>query len=255
MYDNLIGDVDVQGFKPAHQKRSRDLALKLLAGGLELLETHDFDTLSIERLCAHTNVTIGSFYARFETKDAFVQTMQRLVVQQAREWSIQNYVPGRVPDDSLAHLLAWFVKATVNWYRRNEGLVRASLRRASSDPKSWTPLRELGQMQVDQMLPLINRMLGAKPTSERDDAIRFAFQVMNGTLNNMVLINPGPFSIHHANTPRMLASTVLKLISDIPDVCALDEKGKSYSAMRPTVGKARKIVTKNRQVAKRRSRE
>lgn len=215
MTAGLIGDLDVEGLKPAHQKRSRELVSKLLAGGLELLNTHDFDTLSIEKLCAHTNVTVGSFYARFETKDAFVLTMQRLVVEQAREWSAQNYVIGRVPDDNLAHLLGWFVKGTVNWYRRHEGLVRASLRRASSDPTSWTPIRELGQMQLDQMLPLINGKLGTEPTPERDDAIRFAFQVMNGTLNNMIQINPGPFSVHHPNTSRLLARTMLKLIADL----------------------------------------
>ncbi len=214
MDDGLIGDLDVQGLKPAHQKRSRDLVAKLLTGGLELLKSHDFDTLSIERLCAHMDVTIGSFYARFETKDAFVLTMQRLVVEQAREWSTQNYVEGRVPNDSLAHLLAWFVKGTVHWYRKHEGFVRASIRRSASDPAAWTPIRELGQMQSDLMLPHIRLMLRSKPSAEQEDAIRFAFQMMNGTLNNMVLINPGPFSINHKDTHRLLAGAMLKLIED-----------------------------------------
>ncbi|MEQ1648912.1 MAG: helix-turn-helix domain-containing protein [Hyphomicrobiaceae bacterium] len=214
MNDGLISGLNVDGLKPAHQKRSRDLIIKLVDGGLEMLSDHDFDTLSIERLCAHTQVTIGSFYARFDSKEAFVLTLQRVAVEQARSWSKKNYVPGRIPNDSLAHLLAWFVKGTVNWYRRNEGLVRASLRKASSDPRAWTPIRELGRMQLDQMLPHINWMLGTEPTKERDDTVRFAFQVMNGTLNNMVLINPGPFSIHHPETPHLLARAMLKLIEN-----------------------------------------
>ncbi len=204
--------LQVEGLKPAHQKRSRDLVLRLLNGGFELLETSDFDALSIERLCAHTDVTIGSFYARFETKDAFVNAMQRLVVAQARAWIAENYAPGRIPDDSLGHLLAWFVKGVVHWYRKHEGLVRAFLHKAAQDPAAWTPIRELGKLQLNQMLPHINACLGGRRSAARDNTIRFAFQIMNGTLNNMVLINPGPFSIHHSQTSRHLANAMLQLI-------------------------------------------
>jgi AcrR family transcriptional regulator len=212
MDDALLGKLDVDGLKPTHQKRSRDLVLKLLNGGLELLRTTDFDNLSIDRLCDHTDVTIGSFYARFETKDAFVEAMQKLVVAQARERISKSYTAGRVPNDSLAHLLAWFVKGTVTWYRENEGFLRASLRRAASDPTAWTPIRDLGEMQVDRMLPHILAQLGKTAAKEQDSNIRFAFQIMTGTLNNMVLINPGPFSIHHPQTSRRLADVMVRLI-------------------------------------------
>ncbi len=239
MDDQLIEDLSVQGLKPAHQKRSRDLVAKLLTGGLELLKTHDFDTLSIERLCAHTDVTIGSFYARFDSKDAFVQAMQRLAVEQARDWSKRVHGAGQVPNDSLAHLLAWFVKGIVHWYRMHEGLVRASLRRSASDPAAWTPIRELGQMQLDLMLPRIRAVHGGKPNAARDSAIQFAFQVMNGTLNNMVMINPGPFSIQDPKTSRMLAHTMARLIEDPPNLTALER------AISPREGKAGK-ATKRR---------
>lgn len=218
MDDALIDMLDVEGLKPTHQKRSRDLVLKLLVGGLELLETNDFDSLSIERLCDHTAVTVGSFYARFETKDAFVEAMQKVAVAKARDLIAKSYTRGRVPDDSLAHLMAWFVKGTVNWYRENEGLLRASLRRATSDPTAWTPLRDLGELQFDRMLPHFVSMLGETAARERDANIRFAFQIMSGTLNNMVLINPGPFSVHHPHTSRRLADVMVRLIESRPNI-------------------------------------
>ena len=110
--------------------------------------------------------------------------------------------------------MAWFVKGVVLWHRQHEGLIRASLRRAASDQTAWTPFRELSDMQFDQMLPLINTMLGPKQAADRESAIRFAFQILRSTLYNMVLIGPGPFSIHHASTPRLLATAMLKLIED-----------------------------------------
>jgi len=42
--------------------------------------------------------------------------------------------------------------------------------------------------------------------------VLFAFQIMHGTLNNMILINPGPFTIHHPNTGRMLATAMRNLL-------------------------------------------
>ena len=98
------------------------------------------------------------------------------------------------------------------WYRHNEGLVRACLRRAGSEPSIWTPMCELGEQQVSLALP---RVLDLKPEltnrSEKQYAL-FAFQILHGTLNNMILINPGPFSIHHPNTGRMLAAAMFNLI-------------------------------------------
>ena len=55
-------------------------------------------------------------------------------------------------------------------------------------------------------------LLGRPTTKADEDAIRFAFQILSGTMNNMVLINPGPFSIHDDATPRMLSRAMLKLI-------------------------------------------
>jgi hypothetical protein len=43
--------------------------------------------------------------------------------------------------------------------------------------------------------------------------VRFGFHVLFGTLNNMVLVNPGPFTIHDEATPRLLTETLARLIS------------------------------------------
>ena len=110
------------------------------------------------------------------------------VVEDARRELVVAYASDKLPRDSLAHLLNWIAKGGVAWIRQYEGLVRASLRRASSDRQSWTPMRELGRMHVAQALPHILRFAGPRA----DEAtVRLAFQMMYGTLNTMVLIDPG----------------------------------------------------------------
>ena len=209
--EQLIATVRIAGLRPTQQQRSRELVVRLMNEGLALLEKHDFESLSIETLCQRCEATVGSFYARFAGKDAFVDALQRLVVEDARRDLAASYASKRLPRDSLVHLLAWIAKGGVVWMRRHHGLVRASLRRASGDRRSWTPMRELGRLHVEHALPHIER-LAPRRDARLEDRIRFAFQMLYGTLNNMVLIDPGPYSLRDARTPRLLAAAMQRLI-------------------------------------------
>lgn len=208
----LIADMQVPGLRPTQQQRSRELVVRLMNEGLELLREHDFESLSIETLCARCDATVGSFYGRFENKEAFVDALQRVVVEDARRELAAAYASAKLPKDSLAHLLNWITKGGVAWIRRYEGLVRASLRRASTDRKSWTPMRELGRIHVEHALPHIVRLVGQRAAPGLEERVRLAFQMVYGTLNTMVLIDPGPLSLAHPETPRRLAAALQRLI-------------------------------------------
>ncbi len=208
---SLVSGLDIPGMRPARQKRSRELVGDLLRAGLELLKDRDFDRLSIADLCAATGITVGSFYARFDGKESYLQALQRAVVAETERAMERDYRAGPWPR-GLAGFVEWVVSASVTWNRRYEGLIRASLRQAGRDPAAWTPLRDLGRTRVAHALPIALSLLGRPPTQADEDTIRFAFQILSGTMNNMVLINPGPFSIHDEATPRMLSRAMLKLI-------------------------------------------
>jgi AcrR family transcriptional regulator len=208
----LVADLDIPGMRPARQRRSRELVGELLRAGLELLKDRDFDRLSIADLCAATSITVGSFYARFDGKDSYLQALQRAVVAETERAMARDYRAGVAWPRGLAGFIDWVVGTAVTWNRRYEGLIRASLRQAGRNPAAWTPLRELGRTRVAHALPIALSLLGRPPTKADEDAIRFAFQILAGTMNNMVLINPGPFSIHDEATPRMLSRAMLKLI-------------------------------------------
>jgi hypothetical protein len=73
-------------------------------------------------------------------------------------------------------------------------------------------MRELGELQVSLALPRVLDLVPARAIRAEKQYVLFAFQILHGTLNNMILINPGPFSIHHPNTGRMLAAAMFNLI-------------------------------------------
>jgi AcrR family transcriptional regulator len=210
--EHLIAEAAVPGLRPTQQQRSRELVVRLMNEGLALLRDHDFDSLSIEALCARCEATVGSFYGRFESKEAFIDTLQRLVVADARRYLDATYASGRVPDDSLPHLLGWICKGGVRWYRDHEGLVRACLRRATHDRRTWTSLREVGRLHVTHALPRIVALSSPEPGTALQERIAFAFQMLYGTLNNMVLIDPGPVSLRQASAAGTLAAAMQQLI-------------------------------------------
>lgn len=212
MDEQLIADLSVDGMRPAQQRRTRELVVRMFETGRELLRDRDFDSLSIEDLCKGAGTTVGSFYARFESKEVFITALQRVVVDETTLRMESDYASQRVPDDSLEHLLSWVTKGAAVFYRANEGLVRASLRQTSREPHAWTPMRVLGQTQVRLAAPRIMALVEKPLRSGMSEAIQFAFQILHGTLNNMVLIDPGPFAIHDTGTPRMLATAMLRLI-------------------------------------------
>lgn len=212
MDEQLILDCELPGVRPIRQQRTRELVIRFFRQGVLLLNEFDFEDLSIETLCERCDTNVGSFYGRFESKEAFVNALQWVAVEDARRKMLVEFASAGVPTESAQALLYWVAGRTVAWYRLNVGLVRASLRNMGTEPKQWAPLRELGQQQMSLAVPLIVAALGGDASEKRVQRVRFAFQMLYGTLNTMILINPGPFTVQHRETPALLANAMLHLM-------------------------------------------
>jgi AcrR family transcriptional regulator len=212
----ILDRLDLPGVFPARQGRSRAVMLALMERALTMLQTRSFAELSVADLCAEEGCTIGSFYARFESKEAFLRAVQHAVIAEARRNIEARLTTERFAGVPLRSVVTRIVEGTVRLARRHEGLIRASLRAVQDDPAAWSPLRELGHLQAERAAPILLDNLG-RPASKADaERVRFAFQVLFGTLNNMVLVNPGPFTIHDAETPCLLTETLTRLIETEP---------------------------------------
>src|SRR3977135_4182205 len=74
-------DLDFPGVTPSRQKRSRETTSALLKAGAEMLRTHSLAELSIEALCREVGATVGAFYSRFESKDAYFNALMALAAR------------------------------------------------------------------------------------------------------------------------------------------------------------------------------
>ena len=97
------------------------------------------------------------------------------------------------------------VSAVVETFRRRPGFLRAALRKSLGDPSVWEPLRAHGHFVADQFVARLSRDTGRHPSPDGEMRIRFAFQIMNGTLINALVNAPGPLQIDH---PTLTAELV-----------------------------------------------
>lgn len=215
---------ELPGVRPGTQKRSKELVDRLFATALELLKDRGFDELTIDELCTAAGATVGSFYARFDNKQAFVLALQHLVYERTMRSLATDRATGRVPLTDLDTLVEWICHGTVVWFQRYEGFIRASSKLTSVDPAAWEPLRALGAEKTAWCLPTLRQLAGDKAGRGFEFAVRSALQVLHGTLNNIVLIDPGPLRLHDASTPRFLSSMMLYSIRggmSVPPVAAI----------------------------------
>jgi AcrR family transcriptional regulator len=195
------------GVRPALQKRSRESRDRLFGAGRQLLEQMDLDAVSIADLAKKAGSSVGAFYLRFENKDAFFRAMisDILATEQA---ALEAIYQG--PSDGA--IIEAFVKKTIQSFRHNTGVLRSALRKGMEDPSVWEPIRQFGQTESDLLVKKLRAALGRRLSNDEELRIRFAAQVLYGTLINALLHRPAPLLLEsdrlEAELIRVVRSTM-----------------------------------------------
>jgi AcrR family transcriptional regulator len=178
---------DLPGILPTQQRRSQETTVALLEAAAVMLRERSLDELSLEDLCKSVGVTIGAFYGRFESKDAFFSALMSLAASRALA-----AIRAAVDDEDnlgtgLEKACRRVVEVAVDVVRRNVGVVRAALQYESTYPERWGTIRATGDAMVELATPLLLARMGRGRSAAKTRSIGFAFQVTFGTLLNAVL--------------------------------------------------------------------
>jgi AcrR family transcriptional regulator len=193
------------GLLRAVQPRALATRDALLKAGRRLLDERDFEALSIADLASANRLSVGSFYGRFRDKEAYFALLQELVVAEWVDEARREFDPDRLrglaPEDVIARVSVHIV----GLFREDRGFIRASLKHASTHPSSWTPLKRAGAAFASDIAALLAPRLGHLPRPARAARVRFAMQVLYGTLVNAVLNDPGPLVLADPRLEKELA--------------------------------------------------
>ena len=206
------GHFDFPGVTPSRQKRSREMTAALLQAGAEMLRGRCLAELSIEALCGEVGATVGAFYSRFESKEAYFNALIELAARDG-EGRLTRLSPKRpLPDHDLAGLSRLFVHGLIAWSRSHEGVLRAALQHDDTRPDRWNTFKRLARATTAGATPPLLRAMGRGREAAKTRGIAFGFQVVLGTLVNAILNDPGPLSLHDDEMAARLSGCLLKLL-------------------------------------------
>jgi AcrR family transcriptional regulator len=187
---------DLPGILPTRQRRSQETTVALLEAGAELLRGCAFDELSIDELCARVGVTIGAFYGRFESKDAFFSALMSLASRRCLAAIDEAVANDDRLEASLEAACRDVVAVVTNVIRRNEGVLRAAMQYKAVQPARWVTVSQTGSGIIERSMPLLLARMGRGRKVAKQRTIGFAFQMVFGTLINAVLTKPKLVTLH-----------------------------------------------------------
>ncbi|WP_426609475.1 TetR/AcrR family transcriptional regulator [Bradyrhizobium sp. McL0616] len=205
-----LRDFDLPGVAPSRQKRSQETTLALLRAGADMLRRRSLAELSIEALCAEVGATVGAFYSRFESKEAYFNALMALAARDGEQRLVEIRRPS--PQTGLDKRCHIVISGIIAWMRNHEGVLRAALQHDDTRPDKWTTFKALAQATTKRATPLLLPAMGKGRKAAKTRAIAFGFQVVLGTLVNAILNDPGPLSLRSKEMETRLAGCLLLLL-------------------------------------------
>lgn len=176
--------------RPVKQRRGRDTRDRLLAAGQRLIAKHDIDAIPVAEIARAAKCSVGAFYQRFHDKEAFFRALIAQYVTEGRATTLALFE--RFDDDRLIGAL---IEIYAERFRRCRGLIRAGIRKRLEDASVWEPIRRNGHFTADCFIAWAARQTGRRLSGAEEIRVRFAFQILYGTLNNAVVNAPGPLDL------------------------------------------------------------
>ena len=200
---------EVEGIVPPRQERGARSERALLDAGRMLLKRHHFDALKIEDICVAAGLTSGAFYRRFAGKEVLLHSLQAAAYHDAVA-RLQRIEPQLVRHHGRAGAqLEIFLDSMLRWCRSNQGVLRATLQRATRDRSEWTPFRRIPRLAQDFLAAPLLRSLGARRTQRSERAFAASFQLAAGAVINMIINDPGPMHLRDASLKADLRDAML----------------------------------------------
>ena len=176
---------DIDGVFAARQDRSRRTRDAFIESGFAMLNRIRFIDLKVSDLAQHSDRSVGSFYKRFEDKEAFFRALQvatvardQIIIKRRLDPKRLNALsPGEVLDeliDTLADIFSSKVR----------GVLRESLLRILEPEDGWAPMRESGK---DVQQRIVDRLKSSYPDMDEHQTerkLRFCYQIIVGVLQN-----------------------------------------------------------------------
>jgi AcrR family transcriptional regulator len=185
---NDLETTPIQDVKPATQRRSRAIRDALIECGIDLLNTIDFDDLSIPALTTEAGCSVGTFYKRFENKERFLRVLRDHVAQGNRAKALALLDPDELKKLPFPEATDRIVDAFVAISKgRGRGVLKSVFIKLNSDPSIWDPMRETTRLIDKSCVAGLADRVSAKTKKEAATKVKLAVQMVGSTIINTIV--------------------------------------------------------------------
>lgn len=183
----------------AAPKRPRGLERQqaLVEAGLRLTSTRRWSEVTVGDIAAAIGCSVGTFYTRFRSKDAYFAVLQQLLAEVlAQRLDAFHQAPARRRESASAFVLAW-VHLIVRSFCLHRGLYAAVLVQTQHVPRETVRDMPLARLRQASRARLVEAMAQRPGWQDEAAAARlgFAHQMLHGLLVSAVLTDPGPIPL------------------------------------------------------------
>lgn len=198
----------------AKQARGRARIDQIIAAGMYLMKNRRFEDLTMEQIAERAGCSVGTIYKHFANKDALLEVLAESVRREILQEFDGAAQIGWLRGDSLDEIVHRMVRTAVSTVRERRELVRALLLRRLQAPDSMRPLQQANMLVVaaaiERSAPYRPAHLDAATFERR---YRITYQMMIGTLVNILVSQPGPLHLDDDDLDEQLALPMLAYLT------------------------------------------
>lgn len=187
------GGSDPTWTRPAYQNRSREQRDRLLKAGERAFAAAGFWQTHITDIAKRAGCSVGSFYRRFEDKEAFFLALQADMATRAEANIARFFEDPARNDETLAELLRRLAGNTARTMRGIEGYYRALFELSLRGQNVWPPMRRIEAIEAEFVVQLLTARGVAVDERTRRRA-QLAIRMMHGQIISAMLHGPGPWA-------------------------------------------------------------
>ncbi len=205
----LVLDEDIPGVHPARQARSIRLRDTYVKAGFEFLNSRRLSDLKVSELAESCGSSVGSFYTRFEDKEAYFRALRAATINSCNKEihsrvsivKLYDMEPGEALD-ALVDLMADLFTGPAR------GVLRESLLRILEPDDPWAPMRDSARDIMRNYRRACATQFPAFAPEEAKERLSFCFQLIVGVLQNDLVNDYHVFSTRDQSLRNGLKETV-----------------------------------------------
>jgi AcrR family transcriptional regulator len=195
--------------KPAYQQRSRQQRDRLLKAGERVFAEKGFWQAHVADIAKRAGCSVGSFYRRFQDKEAFFFSLQTDMADHAEANIGKFFNDPACLTDPLPQVFARLVRNTARTMKGIEGYYRALFELSLRGHDVWPPMRRIEIVEAARITELLRQRGVQIDEAGFKDRAHLAMRTVHGQIISAMQHGPGPFA---ADDPRLHTELALLLV-------------------------------------------